>query len=222
MLPGTFWPQRYVPLLDVRPELHSDWRVRICLLEMVMGEEEQESRKFTGLPLSVVGPVDIGRLLRELEHIDNSLVQLSLRSPGQEVKMPKTSKMMDDVIIMNRLNLLQKPEREELGRFLEAVRAKAPTIHISFGADPTPRFTERLMVYLRKEIHPLLLLTIGLQPTIGAGCIVRTTNKYFDLSLGKDFGKYRDILMAKLNSAAEPADAPHPAATANEPQGVAR
>lgn len=187
-----------------------------------MGDGEHESRKFVGLPLSVVGPVDIGRLLRELEHIDNSLMQLSLRTPGQEVKMPKTSKMMDDLIIMNRLNLLQKPEREELQRFLEAVKAKAPTIHISFGADPTPRFTERLMVYLRKEIHPLLLLTVGLQPTIGAGCIVRTTNKYFDLSLGKDFGKYKDILMAKLNSTAEPAATNRPAVKAAEPQGVAR
>jgi hypothetical protein len=184
-------------------------------------EQGHEQRRFAGLPLTVVGPVDIGRLQRELETIDNALMQLSLRTPGQEVKMPKTSKMMDDLIALNKLNLLQKSERQQLARFLDAIKAKAPTIHISFGADPTPRFAERLMVYLRKEIHPLVLLTIGLQPTIGAGCIVRTTNKYFDLSLGKDFGKNREILMAKLRVAPAPAPVQPAAAPVPEPQGVA-
>lgn len=159
---------------------------------------EVVKRKFHGLPLSVVGPVDIGRLLRELDTIDNSLAQLSIRTPGQEVKMPKTSKIMDELIELNDLNLLQKSERVRAVEFLEAIKQRAPVLHISFGADPSPNFVERLMAYLRKQIHPLVLVTIGLQPNIGAGCTVRTTNKYFDFSLGTRLGKNRDLLMQKL------------------------
>ena len=54
------------------------------------------------------------------------------------------------------------------------------------------------MTWLRREIHPLVLMTVGLQPNIGAGCIVRTTNKYFDFSLRQDFANKRDLLQAAL------------------------
>jgi hypothetical protein len=56
----------------------------------------------------------------------------------------------------------------------------------------------KLTAWLRTNIHPTLLITVGLQPGIGAGCVVRTANKYFDLSLGKSFVKKRELLMQRL------------------------
>jgi hypothetical protein len=150
------------------------------------------------LPVAVTGPADVGRLLRELELIDQSLLQLGLRKGGEEVKMPKTSRLMDQIAEMNKLNLLQKLDRAELEHFLAAIKEKAPVIHMSFSADPSVAFLEKLMSWLRREIHPAILLTIGLQPTIGAGCIVRTTNKQFDFSLREDFVNKRDILLSKI------------------------
>lgn len=158
-------------------------------------------KKSLTLPLLVASPADLGRLIRELEMIDNNLLQLGLRQGGDKVKMPKTSKLMDETIELNKLNLLHETDRKLLSTFLLQVKTKAPVLHISFSVDPSVSVIEKLMTWLRREIHPLVLLTIGLQPNIGAGCIVRTTNKYFDLSLGQDFASKRELLMSKLSPA---------------------
>lgn len=71
---------------------------------------------------------------------------------------------------------------------------------MSFSADPSPLFTQRLISWLRQNIHPDLLLQVGLQPTIGAGTVVRTTNKYFDLSLREFFNQKKAVLLAKMRS----------------------
>jgi hypothetical protein len=160
------------------------------------------------LPMLAATPTDIGRLQLELEAIDDALLQLGIRKGGGEVKLPRTSRLMDQLIEVNRLTLLHDPDRVALKEFLAEVKKKAPVIHMSFSADPSPRFTEKLMAWLRKEIHPTLLLTIGLQPTIGAGCIVRTTNKQFDFSLREDFKKKRDLLLSQLATTSEAPAAP--------------
>lgn len=150
------------------------------------------------LPAAVAGPVDVARLIRELEGIEDSLLQLSLRTAGSPTKIPKTSYLLEKTIQLNKLNLLQKPDRKALGQYLTAVHDTAPVLHISFGADPSPAFIEKLMTWLRREIHPEALLTIGLQPALGAGCILRTTNKYFDLSLRQTFVDQRTLLITEL------------------------
>jgi hypothetical protein len=150
------------------------------------------------LPLSVTSPTDLGRLLRELGILDNYLMQFDLKGQTGSVKMHKTSLLLDSVIDANKLDLLQPEQRKRIIGFLQDTKANAPVLHISFGADPSPSFVEKLMTWLRREIHPQVLLTIGLQPNIGAGCLVRSTNRYFDFSLRENFTKNRELLMSKL------------------------
>ncbi len=152
------------------------------------------------LPMQVTSRVDINRLLRELANIDETLLQLRLRKTGTEVKMPKTTKLMDQIIEINKLNLLQETDRKSLALFLTNVKEKSPIMHISFSADPSVAFMEKLIAWLRREIHPSVLITIGLQPNIGAGCVIRTTNRQFDFSLRQDFLKKRDLLKEKLKT----------------------
>ncbi len=155
---------------------------------------EHESRPGQ-LPVLVVGPLEVSRLLRELQAIDGTLLEHTLRKDGKSAHMLKTSPLMDQLVSINKLNLLHKKDRERLARFLEVVKRRAPILHISFSADPAPAFMERLMDWLRREIHPQVLVTIGVQPTIAAGCIVRGPNKYFDFSLRQDLAAKRDILL---------------------------
>lgn len=162
-------------------------------------EHEVAKPEVLVLPLQVTGLVDVGRLLRELEMLDNALLQLGLRKGDEEVKMPKTSRLMDHLIAENHLNLLQQVDRDKLKKFLETVRQHSPIIHMSFSADPNPAFNEKIMAYLRSEIHPLVLVTIGLQPNIGAGCVMQTTNKFFDMSLKKDFEGKRELLLSSIH-----------------------
>lgn len=163
-----------------------------------MAHESKEKSKALQLPVLVVSPTDVGRLIRELEQIDDGLLQLGLRAGGDQVKMPKTSRLMDQAVAENKLNLLQKPDRVVLLQFLTTVRKHSPVMHMSFSADPSPLFLEKLVSWLRQEVHPLVLVTIGLQPNIGAGCIVRTVNKQFDFSLRQDFANKRDLLLKQL------------------------
>lgn len=146
----------------------------------------------------VTGSVGVVRLLRELEDINSSLLQASLRSGRTATKMPPTSYLMDEIIRLNKLNLLRKTDRAALDQYLKQLHSQAPVMHISFGAVPSPEFVEKLVTWLRREIHPAVLVTIGLQPGLGVGCVLRTTNKYFDLSLRQGLIKQRNLLKAEL------------------------
>lgn len=157
------------------------------------------------LPTLLVGMRDLGRLIRELEDIDEQLLQLGLRQPGTEVKLPKTTQLMDQLLSTNQLNLLKPEHRAWLKRALETVRQQAPVLHISFSIDPSTLFLEKLMVWLRREVNPIVLVGIGLQPNIAAGCIVRTTNKVFDFSLRQNFANKSDKLLQAIVSTQETA-----------------
>ncbi len=167
---------------------------------MAHEQTEAQSTKMV-LPVQVAGMVDIGRLIRELQQIDNVVLQLTLKANGGEVKMPKTSRLMDQTTQLNHLNLLEQTHRDALKGFLENVRENSPIIHMSFSADPPANFIEKIMGWLRREIHPQLLLTVGVQPTIGAGTIVRTANKQFDFSLRTDIENKRSMLLEKISAA---------------------
>ena len=150
------------------------------------------------LPISVVSKVDVGRLYREVETIDSFLKQAAIREPGTAVKMPKTSRLFDETLEVNKLNVLHSDERARLYDFLKEVKSDAPILHMSFSADPSPLFTQKLITWLRSEIHPVVLLQIGIQPNMGAGCVVRTTNKYFDFSLRSRFKDSSKTLVSLL------------------------
>ncbi|MBC7707629.1 hypothetical protein H7Y63_00180 [Polaromonas sp.] len=150
------------------------------------------------LPLLVVSPVDVGRLIRDVEALDNQLMQFDLKGQTHEAKMPKTSLLLEAIIDSNKLDLLVPAQRKQLLDFLAQIRAHAPVLHISFSADPAASFIEKLMTWLRQEISPQVLLTVGLQPNIGAGCLVRSTNKFYDFSLRQNFTKNRELLMASF------------------------
>lgn len=178
-----------------------------------MAEPKKPEEKTLVLPVMAAGPTDIVRLLNEVEMIDDTLLQLGLRKGGTEVKMPKTSRLMDMTLDINNLNLLHKEDRATLKKFLAGINQESPILHMSFSADPSTVFIEKLMTWLRKEIHPYVLLTIGLQPSIGAGCIVRTTNKQFDFSLREEFVQKRDLLRAQLAT-------PGPQTAGQQPQAA--
>jgi hypothetical protein len=150
------------------------------------------------LPVAIVSQVDVGRLIRELKSVDETFLQLKLRGDDQAAHVPAITHLLKQLLQVHKLNLLVADDRQHLLTFLMTLKAHAPVIHISFSADPSPSFMEMLMTWLRLEIHPQLLVTLGLQPTIGAGCIVRTVNKQFDFSLRQDFLSKRELLHSQL------------------------
>jgi hypothetical protein len=157
-----------------------------------------ESNARIQLPVQVVGTADVSRLIREVEGLDDFLMQAAIRTPGSSMKLPRTSRLLDEFVAMNHFNLLQTADRRAAAAFLLSVKQNAPVLHISFATDPTAAFTVKIIIWLRTNIHPYLLLKIGLEPRIAAGCIIRTPSKQYDFSLRRHFIDQRDQLISAL------------------------
>lgn len=150
------------------------------------------------LPLTVVGPADVNRLQLELEALENYLRQQA--QTEQVSRLPKMSRMLESLAEHNAADLMQQADRDRLEAFLKALQQHAPTIHISFAAEPSAVFTQKVLTWLRGNISSYILLQIGLQPTIAAGCVVRTTNKIFDMSLRQYLSDSRHLLVEALHN----------------------
>jgi F0F1-type ATP synthase delta subunit len=163
----------------------------------------------------VFGLVEVRRLKRELEALEDFIHQSEVREPGVQARLPRVSRLLDALATDNGLQLLQPAHREQLRQFIMYLERSAPSLHISFAADPSSAFTSKMVNWLRANIHPHAMLAVGLQPNIAAGCIVRTTNKVFDFSLREHFANSQGLLIAALDAVA--AEAPTGVMTSNAP-----
>jgi hypothetical protein len=153
------------------------------------------------LPTLVFGVVEVRRLQRELEAVDAYFEQNKLRPAGQQSTGLKISRLLDTMTHENNINLQHAAQRAILATFLKQVLQSAPVVHISFAADPSATFTAKIVEWLRANVHALALLQLGLQPSIAAGCIVRTPNHVFDFSLRHRFNAQHAVLMQTIRGA---------------------
>ena len=180
------------------------------------------------LPPQITGVADVLRIRRELETFYEYLHQAALRHDDPStIRLPKTSRELDGLVQANKLDLLHRDQYEQTMSQLDEIERSAPRVHVSFSADPSANFVERIVDWFRRNVDPATLVQIGLQPALAAGCVVRTTNKQFDLSLKKHFATARPLLIQKIEehigaaaAAAPVAAEPTPAMPA-APPGVA-
>jgi F0F1-type ATP synthase delta subunit len=158
------------------------------------------------LPPSIVSVADLKRLKRELEAINEQLLQATIRQETVEINTSKISQALADLTDLNSSNLLLKDQRAILNTNLDQLIKHASVLHISFASMPSEEFLDELIVKIRQSFGPYTLIDIGLAPAIGAGCLVRTTNRYFDLSLKQALMAKKDNLIKYL------ADVPDPTA----------
>lgn len=156
------------------------------------------ARKEFRLPATIVGPADVNRVQMELEQLEDFLRQASMQKA--EVKLPRTSRTLDNLADLNNADLLNTDDRQHLAVFLESLQEHAPVLHISFAAEPSAGFITKVVEWLRANISAFVLVQIGLQPSIAAGCVVRTSNKVFDLSLGRFLRSQRHLLTEALKA----------------------
>jgi hypothetical protein len=131
-----------------------------------------------------------------VEALEEVYHQASLR--GQPATALKTSRMLNETSIASKLDLTKANDRKHLLEQLSVLESSAPKMHISFASEPTADFTTKIITWLRGNIHPQLLVQVGLQPGIAAGCTVRTTNKYYDFSLRQTLLQHQDLLQKAL------------------------
>lgn len=165
-----------------------------------MAHDQPAETQTLNLPLTIMTKTDLSRLAREVESLDEFLLQVSAAGPKGSVTQPKTSRSLEDLAANAQLKLPDKSDRLKLRQALENLRDNSPVIHFSFAAEPQPQFLQKILEWLRKEIHPNALIQVGLMPDIAAGCIVRTNNHYFDFSLRHNLKEKRTVLVEGIKS----------------------
>lgn len=158
------------------------------------------------LPLSVVSPADVIRLRRNLEQFNDQHQQATLRAKsGNSAEAVSAGQVLREFATMNKCDLEKTAERQALLGDLEALLKHAPTVTMSFASEPSAAFMTKIVNWFRTSIHPALLISVGLQPTIAAGCILRAGGKVYDLSLRHKFTEQRTLLIDSIRKASAPA-----------------
>lgn len=164
-----------------------------------MNEVRAKTKKTFQMPPQLAGKVELMRVIREIEELDDFLYQANLRSPGSSLNLPqKTSHLLEKLAETNHYSLLDQSHRELLLKGLRRIDKSAPKVHISFAGEPSAKFMAEVVAWMRENVHQYLLVEVGLQPTISVGCVIRTNNKIFDLSLRNKFYEYRSVLIDKI------------------------
>lgn len=169
---------------------------------MVRESERPAPAKTLAIPLSLAGQADINRLLREIGKLDDFFLAANARKGGEPGQAPpRVTRLLSALATDNRLNLLQEKDRGFLKEQLQKILLVAPNLHISFAAEPSPKIMERILSWLRENVHPQALIVVGLAPGIAAGMVLRTPNKVFDLSLQAHLKEQEDYLVKLIAEA---------------------
>jgi F0F1-type ATP synthase delta subunit len=153
------------------------------------------------LPPGVVSRGDLARLIRELNQFSDYLVGAKYRREEAAAEAKHVSALLAQLASINQLNLLDDSHLKTLQTRLDELNKSAPNLHVSFSAEPSVKAVERVLLWLRANVHPQTLLQVGLQPNIAAGCMLRTSNKVFDMSLRQTLKQQEPYLLKLLQAA---------------------
>jgi len=153
------------------------------------------------LPSVLVTRADLARIVREVEKVDNELEAQRARNRANgenEYHAPATSQQLADFLELNKLNLEDDQGRMQLKEQLRVMKDKAPVIHMTFAVEADPASLQKLVEYIRKEIHPQAVLSVGLQPSLVGGVYLRTPNHVHDFSIRELLAGKREVIMHEL------------------------
>lgn len=151
------------------------------------------------LPPSTVTRADLSRLVRELEQVDNDLSAARIRTtPGSQIKPPVLSGQLEEFLVQNKLQLSTSQQFTELISRLHLLKDKAPVIHLTFAVTADRESLQHLVDWIRHEVHPQALLSVGLQPSLVAGVYIRTPNHVHDFSLKGMLKQHHGVLVKEL------------------------
>ncbi len=153
------------------------------------------------LPLNVISVSDLERLKRELSSLDEYFISANARQAGETNQPPRLTRPLDQIARDNSINLLDESHRKALVDQINKIEKSSPALHISFAAEPSPKILEKIISWLRENIHPYAMVQVGLQPSIAAGCVLRTPNKVFDMSLRRHLEEQRPYLSELIKGA---------------------
>jgi G3E family GTPase len=157
-----------------------------------------EASKLLLLPMTVTGHAHLAKLVRELETVENDLESQKAHSRDQTPTIPPMSQALADVIELNKVDITKTQQRMQLKSRLGYTKDRAPTMHFTFAVQADPESLQQLAEYVRREIHPQALISVGLQPELVGGVYLRTPNHVHDFSLKQRLHDQRGLISQAL------------------------
>lgn len=154
------------------------------------------------LPGNVVTQIDVSRLVREMERVDNELTASSVRKKAgvAEAAKPALSSQLADFLAQNKLSIEGSRERDNLIKQVRLLKDKVPVIHMTFAVTADGESLEKLVAWVRGTVHPQAVIEIGLQPDLIAGVYIRTPNHVHDFSWRALLKGKHDLLVKELEA----------------------
>lgn len=154
------------------------------------------------MPATVVTRVDLSRLVREAERVDNEYTAVSVREKigAKGDVMPAMSEQLLEFLEKNKIEFGKSKERSRVVKQLRKLKDSAPTIHMTFAVEADIESLQRLATWVRESIHPQAIIDVGLQPGLIGGVYLRTENHVHDLSLRGKLQAGRSILVKELEA----------------------
>lgn len=154
------------------------------------------------LPPSVVTKRDVSRLVTEAERIDGELTTATVRAHVSEgvATGPTFSDQFSDFLAQNSFEFDETNARTRLVQQLRKLKDHAPVVHLTVAVPADTESLQMLTQWFRTSVHPHVVITVGLQPSLVAGVYVRTTNRVFDYSLKHALQGKRNLLVDQLEA----------------------
>lgn len=136
------------------------------------------------LPNTIGGKRDLILAMREIEQILSDEIQNDVRSKygAEQHKQSHAGRhMVDELLKENNLNHEIATLRQVL-KSMEDFKNHSPQIRLAFSQEPDPDMYRKVVEWFRREIHPGVLVQIGVQPSIGGGFTMQTPVRRYDFS----------------------------------------
>lgn len=151
------------------------------------------------LPPSIITKIDLAHLINEVEMIDTTLEAEKVRGYKKEqYRLPTVSQPLTDFLTLNKVDILDDHVRMAFKEQLRKLKDKVPIVHLTFASPADPESIAYLAGWMRQEIHPLTVLSIGLQPSLIGGVYIRTPNHIHDYSMRALFQGKTSVLVDDL------------------------
>lgn len=163
--------------------------------------EIKDYTEFT-LPSNIVSRVDISRMVREFETLDNALTAQTVRKKaGAESEgAPAQSPQLSGFLEANPVDLESTGARSAYIKQLRLLKDHVHVMNMTFAVVADPESLQQLSAWLRESVHPQTVIEAHLQPALVAGVYLRTTNHVFDLSVRNALKAKRGDLEKELGA----------------------
>lgn len=137
------------------------------------------------LPTDLYSPEQLGAVVIELRSYTGALRDANVRAKATKsaVSAPEhLSALLLGVFRGAGVKVTDLEGSEKLLKELEAIRDKAPAVHLMMAALPNRELKRKFTDWFRTAIHPYTLLTFATRADIGGGVILQAGSHVYDYS----------------------------------------